>query len=164
MKKRIVILNEDNHKIEELLKNMEIEVGNIEVYDTTSDDVNIVKNILNKDYETLERIERKLEILGFSAHKIGYKYIIDAILLWDKYHGISNQSLSFIYKKISIKYSKNVYSIEKAIRKCIEYTFTYGNLEELNKIFKTDISVHTGKINNKKFISKMAQCINNKKI
>ena len=41
-------------------------------------------------------------------------------------------------KKISIKYSKNVYSIEKAIRKCIEYTFTYDNLEELNKIFDSD--------------------------
>ena len=48
-------------------------------------------------------------------------------------------------------------SIEKAIRKCIEYSFTYGNLDELNKLCLRDISVHTGKINNKKFISKLAQ-------
>lgn len=46
---------------------MEIEVGNIEVYETTADDVNIVKNILSKDCEAVEHVERKLEKLGFST-------------------------------------------------------------------------------------------------
>ena len=45
----------------------------------------------------------------------------------------------------------------------IEYAFTFGNPKELNKLFGTDISVHTGKINNKKIIAKMAQHINSKK-
>jgi len=139
-------------------------MSNIEILETTGEDLNIIKNILNKNNKEINYIIEKLNLLGFSNHKIGYKYIVDAILLWNKYQEISNLNISLVYKKISIKYGKNASSVEKAIRKSIEYAFTFGNLKELNKLFGTDISVHTGKINNKKFIAKMAQYINNKKI
>ncbi len=125
--------------------------------------MNIVKSVINRNNEEENSIAKLLELIGVPNDKIGYKYIVDAILLWNKYMDINKLNITFIYKKIAIKYNKNIFSIEKAIRKCIEHSFTYGNLKELNKLFLTDISSKTGKINNKKFISKIAQYINREK-
>lgn len=159
MKKRIIILDDDSYKMTEILKDMKIELSDMEILEISADDLNIIKNILSKNNKEIDCITEKLYLLGFPNYKIGYRYIVDAILLWNKYKDIHVLNMSFIYKKLSIKYNKTISSVEKAIRKCIEYTFTFGNLKELNKLFETDISVHTGKINNKKFISKMAQYI-----
>lgn len=164
MKKKILILDEEQHHIDEILKNMEMEISNIEVIEASLEDIKIVKNILNKNKETINCIREKLNLLGVPNDKIGYKYIIDAILLWNKYQNINNLKIYYIYEKIALKYNKSISSVEKAIRKCIEYCFQYGNLKELEKIFFNVISIKTGKINSKKFISKIVQYLNKEKI
>ena len=164
MKKKILILDEEQHHIDEILKNMEIEISDIEVIEASLEDVKIVKNILNKDKEPIDRIREILNVLGVPNDKIGYKYIIDAILLCNEYQNINNLKIYYIYEKIALKYNKSISSVEKAIRKCIEYCFQYGNLKELEKIFFNVISIKTWKINSKKFISKIVQYLNKEKI
>ncbi len=64
MKKKILILDEEQHHIDEILKNMEIEISDIEVIEASLEDVKIVKNILNKDKEPIDRIREILNVLG----------------------------------------------------------------------------------------------------
>lgn len=161
-KNKIMVLNEKNDNIDEVLKYLKKDLLDIEILEVTSEDWNIIKKILNKDNKTINCIEKKLNLLGIPYDRIGYKYIIDAVFLWDKYSVENNLEITSIYEQLSIKYNKSICSIEKAIRKCIEYSFTYGNLDELSKLCLRDISMHTGKINNKKFISKVAQYLKDK--
>lgn len=159
MKKKILILNDEQYQIEEVLKSIQIEISDIEIIEASLEELKLFKNILNRNNETTYTIRKILDLLGVPNDKIGYKYIVDAILLWNKYQEMNNFNISHIYKKIGIVYNKSLLSIEKAIRNCIEYTFTYGNLERLNQFFHTNISLYTGKINNKKFIVQMANYI-----
>ncbi len=79
---------------------MEMEISNIEVIEASLEDIKIVKNILNKNKETINCIREKLNLLGVPNDKIGYKYIIDAILLWNKYQNINNLKIYYIYEKL----------------------------------------------------------------
>lgn len=161
-KNKIIILNDKNDNTDEVLKHLKKDILDIEILEITLEELNIIKNVLNKDNRAINYIMEKLNLLGIPNDKVGYKYIIDAVFLWDKYNIKNNLNITFIYKKLAIKYDKRRCSIEKAIRKCIEYSFTYGNLDELNKLCLRDISIHTGKISNKKFISKLAQYLKGK--
>ncbi len=161
-KNKIIILNDKNDNTDEVLKHLKKDILDIEILEITLEELNIIKNVLNKNIRAINYITKKLNLLGIPNDKVGYKYITDAVFLWNKYNIKNNLNITFIYKKLAIKYDKNICSIEKAIRKCIEYCFTYGNLDELNKLCLRDISIHTGKISNKKFISKVAQYLKEK--
>lgn len=72
--------------------------------------------------------------------------------------------MTFIYEQIATKYNTNVDLIEAAIRRIIEYTFRFGNLIELNKLFAQNIShISTIKVNKKYFILKVAKYVQNEK-
>lgn len=159
MKKKIIILNENQYCTDKLLKNIEVEMLNIEIMEVSLEDLDIFKSIVYKNNKMIKCIQEILDLLGVPNYKIGYKYIIDAIMIWNEYQYIKNLKIYSIYENIALKYNKSIYSVEKAIRNCIDYCFTYGNLKELNKLFVNDISINTGKIESKKFISKISQYI-----
>ena len=162
MNTKVLILNEDNNNLDEMLEKLEIKKDDIEVLDVSMEDLKLIKGFSNNVDIKLNRILKCLDLIGIPNDRIGYKYIVEAVLLWDENQKTNNLNISSIYEKIATKYNKKIVSVEKAIRKCIEYSFSYGNLKELEKMFSEDISIHTGKINNKKFISKVAKYIEEK--
>ena len=107
---------------------------------------------------TQNKIDDYLQLLGVPIEMKGYEYIKEAInLILIKKDNKPN--MSYIYDYISKNYEVNSKSVEKAIRICIEATFTRGDIDEISKIFK-DVSFNiTGKVSNKKFIYKIASKI-----
>lgn len=121
-----------------------------------------IMQMSSKDIYDINLLEKQiiinLEHLGMSIETKGYLYIKKAIIILIK-EGIDNINISDIYEQLSKTYRHSSKSIEKAIRKSIEITFSKGNFKELNGIFEYDISIETGKTSNKKFIYKLAQAI-----
>ena len=48
----------------------------------------------------------KLNLLGVPEDKIGYKYIIDAALIWNEYEETNHLKIYDIYGSIALKYDK----------------------------------------------------------
>lgn len=96
-KNKIMVLNEKNDNIDEVLKYLKKDLLDIEILEVTSEDWNIIKKILNKDNKTINCIEKKLNLLGIPYDRIGYKYIIDAVFLWDKYSVENNLEITSIH-------------------------------------------------------------------
>jgi len=154
MKEIKVVIIEDNYgKVNEMLEILkkELSIQVLEVDEKSlSTVINLKNNVLNNDVK--EKIVHKLNIIGMPKNKVGYKYIVSAMLYLYKEKNIENINMKDIYVELYSTYNKSICSIEKAIRKLIEFTFSYGNLEELYKIFDDTISKDTGKLSNKKFI------------
>ena len=51
----------------------------------------------------------------YQNDKIGYKYIIDAILLCNEYQEINNLKIYSIYEKIAVKYSTNIFLLKRLL-------------------------------------------------
>ena len=148
---------EEIKKFQKVIEYIEKELPNSLIVDI-SERINKIE--INYNEDIIKATLELLNLLGMPRHKLGYSYIIESVLLWNNKHLFSN-CITSVYKQISIKHNKSVSSIEKAIRACIEYTFLFGNTKELNKIFANTISMSTGKISNKKFISTLSKRVNN---
>jgi len=95
-------------------------------------------NVLDKDIILI------LNDLGVPRGLKGYKYLKEAIIFTVD-RGIDGVEVSAIYKYLSDMYCTSPKAIEKAIRVCIETTFNYGNVKELQSIFSYNISTESGK-------------------
>ena len=100
-------------------------------------------------------IIKKLHDMGVQTDCKGYLYIKMAIAIILR-EGMDNVMISTIYRELSEKYNCSEMSIEKAIRDCIDVTFSNENINELNRLFKHYISKTKGKVSNKKFIYEIA--------
>lgn len=97
-----------------------------------------------------------LKELGAPCHIFGYKYACDAIIFIinkaDKNISITKE----LYPAVAKLHHTTPSRVERAIRHLIETTWSRGNIEYINQLFKYSVSVEKGKPTNSEFLFAIA--------
>jgi len=103
----------------------------------------------------MRRICTELNNIGISQKVVGYKYLLDAILLVIKQpaHNLSNT--------IGIKYKKSESSVERAIQNAIDKAWKTTDIDDLLKYYTARINPEKGVPTNTEFIFYYANKIKN---
>ncbi|MCL1934845.1 MAG: sporulation initiation factor Spo0A C-terminal domain-containing protein [Defluviitaleaceae bacterium] len=96
--------------------------------------------------------------MGMPTNIRGYRYCIEAILMFIKNQTNEKGITVKVYPELSDKFENTVSGIERNIRYAIEYTYKKGNPDFLKKHFGLDIPIvtSTGRPTNASFISFIA--------
>ena len=106
---------------------------------------------------------RLLNLIGVSTKYIGYDYIVEeSLLISKKYDENVKIVLRDINESIARKYKTKIHNIEKNIRCCIEYTFNYGNIKNIDKLFSNVQYYYSDRPTNKMFLTTVVNYLNNK--
>lgn len=82
--------------------------------------------------ETLEKkISEKLRGLGIPPQLLGYRYLLEALMLIESDPTYIVRTTRRLYPEIAKKYNSTPYKVERAIRRAIESAYTFGPYEEL---------------------------------
>lgn len=90
--------------------------------------------------------------IGLSPKLNGYKYLADAVIIYKM--SVTKNSIS---KELSDKYKKTASSIERAMQRAIETTWSRSSIDELFEHYKGRISHDSGIPSNLEFISYYAR-------
>lgn len=152
-----------------ILSNMGIECDNEELgchINKISNNINI--NADNADIPAVKEItERDLEVkimaifheMGFPTHINGGPYTLEAIKMCIINPNLLGLITKRLYPDIAKKYQTTPSRVERAIRHAIEVTWTRGNYEYINRLFRYSISPKKGKPTNSEFIAMIADYI-----
>lgn len=126
----------------------------------------IVETVKNEEKQLKKEITKLMRELGIPANLLGYQYIreeirliLQAYLQEDLY---VNQEVKVLYPDIAKKFNTTWQRVERAIRHCIEVSFTRGNLKKIDEIFGYTISFEKGRPTNSEFLFLLADEIENK--
>lgn len=103
----------------------------------------------------MDKIHNYLIELGANASHNGFNYLHDAIEKTIENKGHPKKPMMILYKEIAEKYNVQFTSVERCIRKAIEYIFNIPYCDcsdSLNFIFKNSNAIN-GKLTNSNFIA-----------
>lgn len=93
---------------------------------------------LSKKYDaTRSQIIRILEDLGIPKNLRGYKYLIEAVVLYKKYEdNLENPSMTkTIYPEVAEIFKTTNNRVERAIRHAIEIGFDHASMDTIKNLF-----------------------------
>lgn len=107
----------------------------------------------DKNYNFLveSKINSYLNLMGIPCRLKGYIYLkkgIERIV----HYGTENPNINMIYLEIARIYNVTPKSVEKSIRDVVAATFEKGDVNNIEKMFKSQISAISGKVTNKTFL------------
>lgn len=159
-------LNEVKSLLRLILDNMGIGCNNEEI-GSNINELSSNINIIADTPAVKELTERELEVkitaifreMGFPIHIKGGSYTRDAIKMCVIDPDLLGLITKKLYPDIAKKYLTTPSRVERAIRHAIEVTWTRGNAEYIDSIFRYTISSKKGKPTNSEFIAMIADYI-----
>lgn len=103
----------------------------------------------------IKRIQREMDLVGINPKAMGYRYLVDAILLM--YHGTDLN----IARALAPKYGKSEKSIERAMQNAIKQAWVTNDIEDLLHYYTAKIRFDKGAPTLMEFISYYATKIRN---
>lgn len=104
---------------------------------------------------TTTEIHNLLLDIGIPANLIGFQYITNAIQLAFVDEAYLCHVTKLLYIDIAKKYCAKPTSVERAIRHAISVAWTYGNKEEINRLFRHSINPTKGVPTNSQFLARL---------
>lgn len=141
-----VDMNELVHNIRYLYKLKEFKDISISIPETA--------DTVNDEIEC--RIKYLLQKIDVPNHLKGYSYIVYALKIVVNDLSSINAIKKQIYSRISDAFKTTPERAERAIRNAIEITFSRGNYEMLDRLFRLDSSEDKTKPSNSEFLIKLA--------
>lgn len=86
----------------------------------------------------IKRIQREMDLVGINPKAVGYKYLVDAILLTIQGNGMN------IAHELAPIYKKSEKSIERAMQNAIKQAWVTNDIEDLLKYYTAKIRVDRG--------------------
>ena len=143
-----------------ILKELEERICRIE---KKLDAIETDENPKMKERQLKKEITKLMRELGIPANLLGYYYIRETIILiLQREDSYVNQEVKVLYPDIAKKFNTTWQRVERAIRHCIEVSFTRGNLKKIDEIFGYTISFEKGRPTNSEFLFLLADEIENK--
>ena len=87
--------------------------------------------------------------LGVASHLSGYTYIVQ-----------SHHVTKGLYIDVAKKYGVKPANVERAIRHAISTTWTYGNMDFINSVFRNSVRPDKGAPTNTMFLSRLYYYLN----
>lgn len=109
------------------------------------------------DIET--SVTNTIHELGVPSHIKGYAYIKEAIMMVIEDRECLSGVTKILYPSIAKKYQTTPSRVERAIRHAIEVSWSRGNLDFINKIFKYTVNSNKGKPTNSEFIALVSEVV-----
>ncbi len=117
----------------------------------------------NIAYETKEIQDMLLEI-GMPAHLSGFTYLTTAIQFSLNDPAVLHHIVRQIYSGVGVRHGASPESVERAMRHAIGVTWTQGNVDYINSIFKYSVNPMRGCPTNSQFIATMYYYLNTAKV
>lgn len=116
--------------------------------------------VLDLQSQTLQmRITDMLHNLGMPSNVKGYHYIRESILLIVEKPDLLGSVTKELYPEIAERFHSTASRVERSMRHAIEISFTRGNLEVIEDIFRFSMDSEKAKPTNSEFISMIAERI-----
>ncbi len=142
----------DNYSEAFVIEQLKIIADNMTIKKSSERSLNVA---MSKEQD-IERYKHLLfdefNKIGLSPKLNGYKYLADAVIIYKM--SVTKNSIS---KELSDKYKKTASSIERAMQRAIETTWSRSSIDELFKHYKGRISHDSGIPSNLEFISYYAR-------
>ena len=90
------------------------------------------------EQKLMKRIQRELDLIGINPKAVGYKYLVDSILL------IMNGEDTNISRVLAPKYCKSEKSIERAMQNAIKQAWVTSDIEDLLQHYTAKIRIDRG--------------------
>lgn len=107
--------------------------------------------------ETKRKVANILLKFGVPSNIKGYRYLIEAIVLELNEKNIKESKYGYIYQHIAKQFKSTASGVERSIRRAIELTWNYGDMDELNEFFGNHFCYYRDKPSNSEFISKFSE-------
>jgi two-component system response regulator (stage 0 sporulation protein A) len=122
----------------------------------------VVENFNHEKAEAImrETAERELVMMGVKRKLVGFKYLVDAIMLYIDCPEDSVYLTGEIYPEIARRWNVTATSVEKAIRCCIESAFMFADINRLHRYYPFAYNEELGRPSNLQFIANMAKRVN----
>ena len=104
-----------------------------------------------------ENIGDVLKRIGIPRHLLGYHYIQDAVRISISDPMKFNKFATIVYSEIAANNGTKLSCVERSIRHAIDVAFTYGDINEIHKLFGNSYSKNKGKPTNKEFIAMLVE-------
>lgn len=88
----------------------------------------------------IKRIQRELDLIGINPSAVGYKYLVDSILLILNSQGTTAN----LARLLAPKYAKSEQSIERAMQNAIKQAWVTNDIEDLLKYYTAKIRADRG--------------------
>lgn len=142
----------DNYSETFVIEQLKIIADNLTIKKSSERSLNVA---MSKEQD-IERYKHLLfdefNKIGLSPKLNGYKYLADAVIIYKM--SVTKNSIS---KELSDKYKKTASSIERAMQRAIETTWSRSSIDELFEHYKGRISHDSGIPSNLEFISYYAR-------
>ena len=102
-----------------------------------------------------ERIEDKLLALGIKPNLYGFRYLVDAVEIWQESGGVPSITKD-IYPEIAAKHGATGSRVERAIRNAIESAYDSCDYEDIATLLGTKANMNKGELTNGEFIATLA--------
>lgn len=90
------------------------------------------------EQKLIKRIQRELDLVGINPKAVGYKYLVDSILL------VINGEDTNISRVLAPKYGKTDKSIERAMQNAIKQAWVTSDVDDLLKYYTAKIRIDRG--------------------
>lgn len=94
-----------------------------------------------------------LKSLGMPQHMDGHKYMTEAIKLYVSDQTYTKSMTKRLYPDIANKYCVNGGRVERTMRSAIIAVFDNGDLNDIERVFGSTISVSSGHLCNREFVT-----------
>lgn len=98
--------------------------------------------------------------LGVASHLIGYTYIVKSLELVLTDPNLLHHVTKGLYIDVAKKFGVKPANVERAIRHAISTTWTYGNMDFINSVFRNSVRPDKGAPTNTMFLSRLYYYLN----
>lgn len=104
----------------------------------SSNGLEILISPADTERKLVTRIQRELDLIGINPKAVGYKYLIDAILL------TINGETANVSRALAPKYGKTEKSIERAMQNAIKQAWVTNDIDDLLKYYTAKVRIDRG--------------------
>ncbi len=108
------------------------------------------------NYVLRRQVQTELEEMGFRHKMLGFRYLLDGIVLCVGREEDSIHVSSWIYPEIARRWNTTVTRVERSMRWAIEQVFVKANIVQLHRHYPFDYDDENGRPPNSEFIINMA--------
>ncbi len=105
-------------------------------------------------------IRRLLIKIGIRVDLDGFDYLVSAVELAIKDAELAKKLCDGLYGRVAEKYNTKAYCVERSIRSAIEKAYVHRGLQEVNKLFNTQIIDENKRPSSGRFIRILATAYN----
>ena len=157
----------DNEKIYKILGELMSGDKEFQIMITVPSQKRKEKGVSAAEVRKAEAVQRNLEQdvtdmiheIGVPAHKKGYQYLREAIMMSVDDPGMISSITKILYPTIAKRFQTTPSRVERAIRHAIEVAWSRGRMETLDALFGYTIDTGKGKPTNSEFIALIADRI-----